>query len=73
MNLFNLSDESRIISGTIALEQMGFSLDQWYVTPYSHAEGGFNSSAGTFTINRRLEPWSAQVAYIYPLENIKSS
>jgi hypothetical protein len=67
--LFNLSDESRIVSGTIRAEPIGLDLDRWYVVPYSHAEGGFDSKTGTFRISRRLEPWSAQIAYIHPLES----
>jgi hypothetical protein len=59
VNLFNLSDENRIITGTIDVEEMGLVRDRWYVTPKG---GSFDLEAGTFTIRRRLAPWSAWVA-----------
>ena len=68
VTLFNLSDESRIITGTIAADLMGLDLNRWYVVPYSHAEGGFSSDTGTYRISRRLDPWAAQIAVVRPLE-----
>jgi hypothetical protein len=68
VNLFNLSDDSRVISGTIGLEEMGLDLDRWYVTPYTHAGGGFDRDAGTYVVSRRLAPWSAQVVEVHALD-----
>ena len=67
VNLFNLSDESRVITGVLDLAAMGLDLDRWYVTPYTLAGRGFNRQAGTYTASRRLEPWSAQVLEVAAL------
>jgi hypothetical protein len=64
VNLFNLSDETRTISGTIALEEMDLDRNRWYITPKG---GRFDPAAGTFTIQRLLLPWDAQVVEVYPL------
>lgn len=61
VNLFNLSDESRLIGGTIRVADMNLDRDRWYVRPKG---GRFNKDLGTFTIERRLAPWSAQVAEV---------
>jgi hypothetical protein len=61
VNLFNLSDETRTITGTIALHEMEMARDRWYVNPKG---GRFNSSDGTFTISRLLPPWGAQVVEV---------
>ncbi|MFH1007647.1 MAG: alpha/beta hydrolase [Candidatus Latescibacterota bacterium] len=57
VNLFNLSDEPRAVGGTLLFEEMGLDCDKWYVTPKG---GGFDSNSGTFSIKRRMAPWSAQ-------------
>jgi hypothetical protein len=67
VNLFNLSSESRLITGVLDLAAMGLDLDRWYVTPYNLAGRGFDRSRGTYTARRRLEPWSAQVLEITSL------
>ena len=68
VNLFNLSDESRLIGGTIDIGEVGLARDIWYVTPYSDDSGGFNEDTGTIAIFRRMEPWSAQVVEVQPLQ-----
>ncbi|NLE44227.1 MAG: hypothetical protein GX620_05865 [Chloroflexi bacterium] len=68
INLFNLSDESRVISGTLSLDDLGIERDLWYVTPGMRAGSGFDPQAGTYTASRRLEPWSAQVVEVRALE-----
>ncbi len=67
VNLFNLSDESRVISGTLAPAEMGLDPDQWYITPQG---GRFDRNAGAFSIARRLAPWSAQVAEVRVLRGV---
>lgn len=66
VNLFNLSDESRIISATVGIEEMGLDRNRWYVNPKG---GRFDANEGTFTISRRLPPWSARVAEVRALEH----
>ena len=67
INLFNLSDQSRRISGSISFEQMGLDRDRWYINPFPSGEAYFNPQTGTYHINRRLPPWSAQVALVQSL------
>lgn len=66
--IFNLSDESRVIKGSIDFEKSGLDRDRWYDTPIVHENGGFDAERGTFTVARRLAPWSAQVVECYPLK-----
>lgn len=61
VNLFNLSDETRVISGSMPIAEMGLPRDAWYITPKG---GGFDARAGTFVVNRRLAPWAAEVAEV---------
>jgi hypothetical protein len=68
VNLFNLSDASRVVTGSISFEEMGLDRDRWYVTPHTHAGGGFDRDAGTFVVSRRMAPWSAQVAEVHALD-----
>jgi hypothetical protein len=67
--VFNLSDESRVVKGTIDFEQAGLDRDRWYDSPIVNEGGGFNAEHGTFTVARRLAAWSAQVVEVYPLKN----
>jgi hypothetical protein len=57
VNLFNLSDEPRVISGSITSEAMELERDRWYINPKG---GRFDSASGVFSISRRLSPWSAE-------------
>jgi hypothetical protein len=61
VNLFNLSGEERIISAAVRVAEMGIDPDQWFVLPKN---GGFGYLDGTFRIQRRMAPWSAQVAEV---------
>jgi len=70
VNLFNLSDEPRTISGTIEVKEMGLDPDRWYTKPKG---SGFSPAAGTFTISRWMAPWSAHVAEIRPVESLKQN
>jgi hypothetical protein len=67
VNLFNLSPDSRVITGILDVREMGLDPDRWYVTPYTLSGRGFNPNAGTYTASRRLEPWSAQVLEVTSL------
>jgi hypothetical protein len=66
VNLFNLSDESRVITGVVDFAEIGLDADRWYVTPYTLAGRGFDRH-GHYTASRRLEPWSAQVLEVTSL------
>ena len=57
MNLFNLTDNPRIIGGTVLLEELGLDPNQWYINPKG---GHFDSASGTFSVNRHMAPWSAE-------------
>jgi hypothetical protein len=65
INLFNLSNESRLINGSISIDEMGLDRNRWYVNTLG---GGFDSQNGLFHIQRRMEPWSAQIAEVYAME-----
>ena len=64
VNLFNLSDESRVIQGSLRVAEMGLDPDRWYVTPKG---GRFDARDGTFNVQRRLPPWSAEVMEVRSL------
>jgi hypothetical protein len=61
VNLFNVSDEPRVVKGAMTFEEMGLDVDRWYVNPKG---GGFDPGAGVFSIERRLPPWSADVVEV---------
>ncbi len=65
VNLFNLSDDSRMIGSTVRIAELGLDPDHWYCNTKG---GSFDPDTGCFTIMRRLEPWSAQVAEVAALE-----
>jgi hypothetical protein len=64
VNLFNLSDESRVVSGSAAFEELGLERDRWYI---SSKGCEFDPHSGIFSINRPMPPWSAEVAEVYPV------
>lgn len=57
VNLFNLSDQPRIIGGTIALDQIGVDANRHYDETSQGTVGG-----GELNVHVRMEPWSAEVA-----------
>ncbi len=63
-NLFNLSDEPRAIGGTILFDEMGLDRDRWYINPKG---GGFDANSGTFSISRRMAPWSAETIEVHAI------
>jgi hypothetical protein len=58
VNLFNLSDQPRTITGSIALDKMGLNANKHYdgSSPWGTVEGG------ELKVSLPMEPWSAQVA-----------
>jgi len=62
VNLFNLSDQSRIVEGSIRVDRMGLNPDLWYVAPKG---ARFDKAAGAFVVGRRMAPWSAEVMEVY--------
>jgi hypothetical protein len=64
VNLFNLSDEPRVISGSITSEEMELERDRWYINPKG---GRFDSTSGVFSISRRMSPWSAETIEVRPI------
>jgi hypothetical protein len=64
MNLFNLFDEPRVISGSITSEAMELERDRWYINPKG---GRFDSNSGTCSISRRMSPWSAKTTEVRPI------
>jgi hypothetical protein len=65
INLFNLSDQSRQISGSISFDQMGLDRDRWYENTLG---GSFDNQNGVFHIQRRMEPWSTQIGEVRELK-----
>jgi len=64
VNLFNLSDEHRVISGSISSEQIGIDRDRWYV---STKGGWFDRNSGKFSVGRRMSPWSTEIIEVRPI------
>ncbi len=67
INLFNLSDQARTISGVIPFDLIGLNPDLWYVTPYTHPEAFFDPGQGALLLNRRLPAWGTEVIKVYAL------
>ena len=65
VNLFNLSDQARMIEGSVPVARMGMDPDRWYVTPRG---GRFDRQAGTFFISRRMAPWSAELMEVRSID-----
>lgn len=64
VNLFNMSDERRFISGRIAADKLGIDMNRWYAGDNGYL-GHFDKNAGTFEVHRELEPWGTAVAYFH--------
>ncbi|MBI5093301.1 MAG: hypothetical protein HZB26_12780 [Candidatus Hydrogenedentes bacterium] len=64
VNLFNLSDKPRRISGGVPVADLGLDPNQWYVTPKGC---GFNANSGWFHVDRQLGPWGTYTAEVRPL------
>jgi len=62
INLFNLSDEERIVSGEISFQQLGLDAERWYAMP---KEASFNRATGMLSVRRRMPAWSAEVLEVY--------
>jgi len=66
-NLFNLSDASRVVEASVAVDQLGIEPDLFYDVTKG---GRFNGRQGTFEIKRRLAPWSADLVEVRPVEGV---
>jgi hypothetical protein len=64
INLFNLSNETKIIKSTISLAEIGLDPNRRYVTP---KKGAFDPKSGTFSITRKLFPWSTEIIEVSPI------
>ena len=64
VNLFNLSDQVREVGTEIPLERLGLDRDRWYAPRPSHPGDRFDADAGTYTLARRLAPWSPAVVEV---------
>src|ERR1019366_9361429 len=58
VNLFNLSDDTRILSGNCSLARLGLDPRKAYRTASDWA----TVKDGRFQVNRSMPPWSAQMA-----------
>ncbi|MEW6746426.1 MAG: hypothetical protein AB1486_27100 [Planctomycetota bacterium] len=58
VNLFNLSDEKRVIRGSVNLRELG--LDP--AANYRGSEPWGSSAGGEFRVELEMPPWSARVA-----------
>jgi len=65
VNLFNLSDKPRRITGGVPVADLGLDPDRWYIVPKGC---GFNPSTGWFHVDRRLGPWGTYTAEVRALE-----
>ena len=68
VNLFNLSDNARAISGEISFERMNLPIDEWYIAPNHHRGVYFDKGNASFRVSRILEPWSADIVYVRSLK-----
>ncbi len=59
INVFNLSDEPRVVEGEVDLGQIGLPPDEWYAHPAPHAR--IDSGRGRLTISRRLPAWGHEL------------
>lgn len=60
LNVFNLSDESRIIKGSIPVEKLGIDPDRWYIR--NGRIGRFDKENGVFVVNCKLQPWASELS-----------
>lgn len=59
VNVFNLSDETRVIKGSIPVERLGIDVNRWYMR-YGRI-GSFDDKSGVFSVYCELEPWSTEL------------
>jgi len=58
VNMFNLSDKTRVIEGSIPVARLGIDPDRWYISR-GRSGGGFSN--GTFFVKLKMEPWSTNL------------
>ncbi|MBN1911875.1 MAG: hypothetical protein JW818_19190 [Pirellulales bacterium] len=66
INVFNLSGESRTVTGQFDLRGKDLDLNRWYTRPKGCT---IDLTRGLLTITRRLEPWACEVLEVksYPI------
>lgn len=65
VNLFNMSDTSRLMEISIPFSDLKLDTSKAYIMPKGCR---IDPESGNFVLERRLEPWGAQVAEIMRLE-----
>ncbi len=63
LNLFNLQDRERVVSGSVYFEALGLDPDQWYVVPGPHVR----AHNGQLSWSRRLPAWGTDVLEVWPV------
>ena len=63
-NLFNLSDQKRVVGGSIELARMGLKAER--LEPATEDVGTLEK--GVWTIHREMQPWSSQVVYVQAVQ-----
>jgi len=63
LNLFNLKDETRTLSGSVSFAELGLDPDRWYVAPSPHA----SARDGRLFWSRRLPPYGTDVLQVWPV------
>ena len=69
LNLFNLHDQSRVLSGSIEIEQLGINPDLWYIVPDPHVW----LHDGRLYWNRRLPAYGTDILQVWPVTGLGSS
>lgn len=64
VNVFNLSDRPRRITGGVPVAELGLDPNQWYITPKGC---GFNPNSGWFHVDRYIDPWGTYTAEVRAL------
>jgi hypothetical protein len=67
LNLFNLQDKERLITGSISFETLGLDPDQWYVVPAPHV----SVHGGKLCWSRRLPAWGTDVLEVWPVSSLQ--
>ena len=65
INVFNLSDQPRVVEGDVDLRQIGLPLDEWYAHPAPHAH--IDVGRGRLAISRSLPAWGHELIELLSL------
>jgi len=66
VNLFNLSNQERVLEGSVALSDIGLDPDRWYITPGP----ALRLAGGRAHWRRRLASWGTDVLELWPVESL---